>query len=123
MPSPFPGMDPYLEDPSIWPDLHSTMISYIREALQPQVRPKYVARIGERVEVADFGTKYVPDVMLVEPPMGAPFLPETAGTLVADDPTIAMVLDDERHVPFIEIIYRETGDLVTVIEEIGRAHV
>ena len=83
MPSPFPDMDPYLEDPSIWPDLHSTMISYIREALQPQVRPKYVARIGERVEVADFGTKYVPDVILVEPPVGAPFLPETAGALAS----------------------------------------
>jgi hypothetical protein len=22
MPSPFPGMDPYLEEPSQWPDIH-----------------------------------------------------------------------------------------------------
>ena len=22
MPSPFPGMDPYLESPDIWPDFH-----------------------------------------------------------------------------------------------------
>ncbi|MFN0055331.1 MAG: DUF4058 family protein [Planctomycetales bacterium] len=22
MPSPFPGMDPYLEDPGLWPDVH-----------------------------------------------------------------------------------------------------
>jgi len=109
-------MDPYLEDSSIWPDLHSTLISYIREELQPQVRPKYIARIGERVEVAGFGTQYVPDVMLVEPPMGAPFLPAVAGTLVADDPTFITMLDDELRIPFIEIIYRETGDLVTVIE-------
>ncbi len=116
MPSPFPGMDPYLEDSSIWPDLHSTLISHVREALQPQVRPKYVARVGERVEVAGLGTGYIPDVMIVEPPMGAPFLPEVAGRLVADEPTVATFLDDEVRIPFVEIIYRETGDLVTIIE-------
>ncbi|HID51529.1 MAG TPA: DUF4058 family protein, partial [Anaerolineae bacterium] len=47
MPSPFPGMDPYLEDRAIWPDVHATLITYIREVLQPQLRPKYIARIGE----------------------------------------------------------------------------
>lgn len=49
MPSPFPGMDPYLEDRSLWPDVHQRLIAYISEALQPQVRPKSVARIGERI--------------------------------------------------------------------------
>ena len=48
MPSPLPGMDTYLEDPSLWPDLHQRLITYIAEALQPQVHPKYIARIGER---------------------------------------------------------------------------
>ncbi len=55
MPSPFPGMDPYLEERSLWPDMHSSLISYIREALQPQLRPKYIARIGERVELTTLG--------------------------------------------------------------------
>ena len=40
MPSPFPGMDPYVEESSIWPDMHLRLISNISEALQPQVRPK-----------------------------------------------------------------------------------
>ena len=30
MPSPFPGMDPYLEDPHGWPDVHHEVISGIR---------------------------------------------------------------------------------------------
>ena len=28
MPSPFPGMDPYLENPEIFPDLHDSLITY-----------------------------------------------------------------------------------------------
>ena len=50
MPSPFPGMDPYLEARSIWPGVHLAMITYIHEALQPQLRPKYIARIEEQGE-------------------------------------------------------------------------
>ena len=68
MPSPLPGMDPYLEDPSLWPDLHQRLITYIAEALQPQVRPKYIARIGERIELAELHRGYIPDIMIVQPP-------------------------------------------------------
>ncbi|QWK12050.1 MAG: DUF4058 family protein [Thermoflexus hugenholtzii] len=27
MPSPFPGMDPYLERPDLWPDFHGNLAS------------------------------------------------------------------------------------------------
>ena len=33
MSSPFPGMDPYLENPAFWPDFHFTFINYWREAI------------------------------------------------------------------------------------------
>ncbi|MEZ4713998.1 MAG: DUF4058 family protein [Caldilineaceae bacterium] len=122
MPSPFPGMDPYLEERSIWPDVHSTLISYIREALQPQVRPKYIARIGERIEVAYFGKSYVPDVMVIEPPRGAVASNVHGGALVADEPLTMAMLDEEYRVPFIEIIYGETGDVVTLIEVLSPAN-
>jgi hypothetical protein len=116
MPSPFPGMDPYLEDRSLWPDVHSSLISYIREDLQPQVRPKYVARIGERIELADIRKGYIPDVMIVQPPRNPTRSVTHGGVLVADEPLTFRFLDEERRVPYIEIIYRETGDVVTVIE-------
>ncbi len=29
MPSPFPGMDPYLEPPHLWPDVHHALISAV----------------------------------------------------------------------------------------------
>ena len=49
MPSPFPGMDPYLETPDLWPDVHHELISQIRQALNPTLRPRYVARVELRV--------------------------------------------------------------------------
>src|SRR5437899_878403 len=53
MPSPFPGMDPYLERPSLWPDVHHELIGGIRAALTPLLRPKYVARVELRVYISD----------------------------------------------------------------------
>ncbi len=34
MPSPFPGMDPYLESPDWFPDLHDGLIFCLKESLQ-----------------------------------------------------------------------------------------
>lgn len=118
MASPFPGMDPYLEERSLWPDMHQRMITYIAEVLQPQIRPKYIARIGERILLADVGHSYVPDAFLVHR------LREPAPTLspAADEPHMVAYFDEKRHVPYIEIIYRETGDVVTLIEVLSPAN-
>jgi hypothetical protein len=43
MESPFPGMDPYLEAPNLWPDVHNSLIFAIREQLQPRLSPRYIA--------------------------------------------------------------------------------
>jgi Protein of unknown function (DUF4058) len=45
MPSPFPGMDPFLEINPIFHELHTQMLAAAQAQLQPQVRPKYVARL------------------------------------------------------------------------------
>jgi hypothetical protein len=53
MPSPFPGMDPYLENPSIWPAFHHTLINTLRAHLLPGLQDRYKASIGERLYAAD----------------------------------------------------------------------
>ncbi len=122
MPSPFPGLDPYLEDRSLWPDVHSSLITYIRETIQPQIRPKYVARIGERIEVADLQKGYIPDVLIVQPPRPPTTTIGHTGVMVADEPLTYTFLEEERRVPYIEIIYRGTGDVVTLIEVLSPAN-
>lgn len=49
MPSPFPGMNPYLENPELWPEVHSWLIVAIADVLGSEVRPKYRVAIGKRV--------------------------------------------------------------------------
>ncbi|MBR8833824.1 MAG: DUF4058 family protein [Stigonema ocellatum SAG 48.90 = DSM 106950] len=49
MPSPFPGMNPYLENPALWSKVHKRLIVAIADSLSPQLRPKYIVDIEERV--------------------------------------------------------------------------
>lgn len=49
MPSPFPGMDPYLERPGLWHDVHFSLIIALRDALAPAVGPKYYIAVEEQV--------------------------------------------------------------------------
>ena len=53
MKSPFPGMNPYLEDPAHWPDFHPRFINYWCESIADVLPNDYEARIGERVYVAE----------------------------------------------------------------------
>ena len=68
MPSPFPGMDPYLEG-YLWPDVHHRLATQISDQLMPMLHPRYVARIeihvvpDETPEV-EIGIMY-PDVEIV----------------------------------------------------------
>lgn len=47
MKSPFPGMDLYLEQ--FWPDVHASLIIYIRDQLEEQLPSNLIARVEERV--------------------------------------------------------------------------
>ena len=49
MPTPFPGMDPYLERPDLWPNVHSSIIVAVRDDLAPRLRPKYYVAVEERL--------------------------------------------------------------------------
>ncbi|HUY31723.1 MAG TPA: DUF4058 family protein [Pirellulales bacterium] len=51
MNSPFPGMDPYLEDPAFWSDFHHTFIGCWREAIADVLPEPYEARLDETVQL------------------------------------------------------------------------
>ena len=49
MASPFPGMDPYLEHPEVWPGVHLLLIAALAETLSPLLRPKYSVSVEVRM--------------------------------------------------------------------------
>ena len=122
MPSPFPGMDPYLEARAIWPGVHAAMITYIHEQLQPQIRPNYIARIGERVQLATVSCSYVPDVLLVKSVREATVPYAATISPIADEPQIVTTLDEAYRETYVEIVSRDTGDVVTLIELLSPAN-
>jgi hypothetical protein len=65
--SPFPGMDPYLEEH--WGDVHQAFVTYVRDALQPQLPEHLRARKQERVYIElpeGMRREYYPDIRVIE---------------------------------------------------------
>jgi hypothetical protein len=53
MPSPFPGMDPYLESPAFWSDFHARFICNWSDALADILPEQYEARIDEKLRMVE----------------------------------------------------------------------
>src|SRR5262245_30608762 len=53
MPSPFPGMDPYLEEEKLWPVFHHQFVSCLYQILLPGLVDRYRARVGQRHYVTE----------------------------------------------------------------------
>ncbi|MDZ8184709.1 MAG: DUF4058 family protein [Nostoc sp. ChiSLP02] len=53
MPSPFPGMNPYLELPALWHEFHNRLIVAISDALTPYLQPKYYVAVETRTYLDD----------------------------------------------------------------------
>ncbi len=132
MPSPFPGMDPYLEDPARWPDVHQSLITYTRDALQPHIRPRYHARMGERVYVLHPPRTMYPDVALTRRPVREVAMVDvvvdvetpqfTTAEETADVPLYLTFAPVERREPFVEIVHTASDEIVTIIEILSPAN-
>lgn len=118
MNSPFPGMDPYLE--RHWGDVHGSIITYAKDALQLQLGGSLVARMEERVYIEDDDALRkqlrIPDVRIVE--MGISDIPlQPVGGVAVAEPFVIEVLAEEVTESFIQILdLSEGGRVITVIE-------
>jgi hypothetical protein len=109
-------MDPYLE--RHWEDVHTRLIGYVADALQPQLAEDLIARMEEKVYVEDEGDRRIrkPAVRIVESPTA--WEPEAGATATAvlDEPMLLEPVGDpirERTV----LIYDSIGNrIVTAIE-------
>lgn len=123
MPSPFPGMDPYLEG-YLWPDVHSALANKIRQQLAPQLRPKYTARLDvylveDPSPEGEIGILY-PDVEILEiPPRPSPAVPRRREDRPAiAPPALTLPVLQTLQVRLTRVEIRDTAKnrLVTSIE-------
>src|SRR5688572_25458897 len=120
MPSPFPGMDPFIERYRFH-DFHGSLLFAIRDALVPEVRPKYVVLTQERLfvdrEDANGFPRYIePDVVVGEPfALSTRSGGRSAAALAEPVPIILPIVQPSKE-RYLTIVERETLDLVTVIE-------
>ncbi len=117
MPSPFPGMDPYLENRPWWRGIHNSLITELLGSLNRQMPPQFFASMEERVFLSLEDGVY-PDVALVQRiHTSTKPKPSQAGTLVADEPLSVSYMDEEVYEPYLEIRTTDTEQkLVAVIE-------
>ncbi len=118
MPSPFPGMDPFIEGQG-WTGFHARFIVQLETALVPLVVPRYVTYVEERVYLEHQPEEVPhwirPDVAVAE--QESPASQGRGGTAVLEAPAVVpVVMPERRREPYLEIRLREGGELVTVIE-------
>src|SRR3954471_14978624 len=107
----FPGMDPYLEDPQLWPGVHIRLIVYLADYLQPSLRPRYIAAIEQRVFDEGPDRNIIPDVWIKQTRA------RNGGQAVADvdeqdAPVLVRAAGLEVHESSINILDRQSGQRV-----------
>jgi hypothetical protein len=116
MPCPFPGMDPYIERPEIWPDFHDHFVTVLKSLLQPLLRPRYVALMQDRLYVVRDDQARKPDVSIVRT-ASRPQASRGTALVEVDTPAIFDVYREEVREPLIEIVEPAAGNkVVTAIE-------
>src|SRR5439155_20456298 len=115
MASPFPGMDPYVERAEIWPDFHDRLITYVCGALQPLLKPRYVAVTADRLFVVEADRPIRPDVAVVRTSSPTPGAGGAAA--VADKPAVFELQREAVREPLIHILEPAAGNrIVTAVE-------
>jgi hypothetical protein len=123
MPSPFPGVDPYLEDQGYWEEFHTVFLTWTQDALGERVPDAYEVRIQERVSLIyepdpDFNRKVLPDFAVLRSagPSGAGQPPSGTMTIEPVSLVLPMYRLEEVIEHRIEIRRFPDRELVTVME-------
>lgn len=128
MPSPFTGMNPYLEQPEVWSQVHKWLTILIAQTLNPQLRPKYRVAIEERVYETkgdDSLLVGIPDDVVVQSSQTTQTTDKTSSVniAVATPPVkpvkITLPMTETVREWYLEVRQVETGEVITVIEIIS----
>ncbi|MEO0984200.1 MAG: DUF4058 family protein [Cyanobacteria bacterium J06639_14] len=124
MPSPFPGMNPYLEHPDRWSTVHNRLIVALADVLTPQLVPKYQVDIEKRIyEVIGANSLLVgrPDITVQRPRVpdsGTPIA--VALSTPAPEPVkVQIPMLEEVREAYLEVKEAATQEVITAIEIIS----
>ena len=120
MPSPFPGMNPYLEQTDAFHDFHERLCPALAEALTPYVVPKYIVKLDQHVYIHELPAEQRrlvgrSDALVASRSAAGP---GGTGPAVVQAPVYGQVflaVDVERH-SFVQVLDRLSRRIVTVIE-------
>lgn len=120
MPSPFPGMDPWLEDPEYWSGFHTTFMVHVRAAITHVLPAGYFAEVEQYVWLQGEDPEHrepfaVPDSHVAHRGNGV----TAVATKVASDPSTEVTLPrsgKRKGRKFVQIVDRRGHRIVTVIE-------
>ncbi len=121
MSHPFPGMNPWLENPALWRDVHHRLISALAESLGPILRPRYFVAVETHAYIAAAPdtrptTRY-PDVMVINRG-GAP----VAAPVMDSAPYLTVALPQPVEEGYLEVRLVPSGEVVTVIELLSHSN-
>ncbi|AFZ07997.1 hypothetical protein Osc7112_3642 [Oscillatoria nigro-viridis PCC 7112] len=125
MPSPFPGMDPYLEHPDFWQETHNRLIIAIADTIMPLIRPKYEVAIDKRIyEITDLNESNdesllvgIPDVAIKRQSNNPNIPAGSVATVSITLPTTVKVPAPEKiKQTYLEVREMATKQVVTAIE-------
>ncbi len=127
MPTPFPGMDPYLERASLWQDVHNSLITAVRDYLAPRLRPRYYVGVEERTYRAGLtGLTFVgrPDATIIVSPRVAYRTAPTAPTALTPIVTVELPVPDIVHETYLEVRVGDgdNGRVITALEILSPAN-
>jgi hypothetical protein len=122
MASPFPGVDPFIEDQHYWPDFHQSFMTYWRDSLLDVLPANYDARLEERVHRVELseensGDPKYPDITVSQlRPSPRRRRAAAGGTLTLQPITVALPLIEEARESYLRILHRPDRTLVAVLE-------
>ena len=121
--NPFPGMNPYMEDPELWHGVHTRIIAGLDRLLSSQLRPEYIVRIEDRVYVSeepDGGGQSqfrMPDVMVLDDgAVAAASVAVAEAPLSKDAIPVQLPYEDVQRQRYLEILRVSNREVVAVIE-------
>jgi hypothetical protein len=113
-------MDPFLEDPQVWPALHPLLISETCKQIQPELRARgYYAQVGQRLWVTQVDRPVYPDLAVVRVSRNRRDELGAVATAEPDEPIRLHAVDIEIRESFIDVYDAKGHRLVTSIEYVS----